>query len=59
MRQDVRTPFHRALHRARESAYAPGEFAGQESFMTAGDIRALAARAGVVPGAAVLELSES
>jgi SAM-dependent methyltransferase len=56
MRQDDRAPFDRALHRARASAYAPGEFVGQESFMTAGEIRALAARAGVGPGVAVLDL---
>ena len=34
MRQDDRAPFDRALHRARVSAYGPGEFVGQESFMT-------------------------
>src|SRR4051812_25061014 len=56
MRQDERTPFDRALRHARESAYAPGEFAGQESFMTAGEIRALAAQAGIGPGATVLDL---
>src|SRR6185436_2524052 len=56
VKQDVRAPFERALHRARVSAYAPGEFVGQESFMTAGEIRALAVRAGVGPGAAVLDL---
>src|SRR5215210_4013 len=56
MRQDYRTPFHRALHRARVSAYAPGEFVGQESFMTAAEIRALAAQAGVGPGVTVLDL---
>jgi SAM-dependent methyltransferase len=56
MRQDDRAPFDRALHRARVAAYAPGEFAGQESFMTAGEIRALAVRAGVGPGAGVLDL---
>ena len=50
VRQDDRAPFDRALHRARVSAYAPGEFVGQESFMTAGEIRALAARAGIGPG---------
>ncbi len=47
MRQDERAPFDRALQRAREAAYAPGEYVGQESFMTAGEIRALAVRAGV------------
>jgi SAM-dependent methyltransferase len=56
MRQDERAPFDRALQCARVSAYAPGEFAGQESFMTAGEIRALARVAGVGPGAAVLDL---
>ena len=56
MRQDERAPFDRALHRARVSAYAPGEFVGQESFMTAGEIRALAVQAGVGPGVAVLDL---
>jgi SAM-dependent methyltransferase len=56
MRQDDRAPFERALHRARVSAYAPGEFVGQESFMTAGEIRALAVQAGIGPGLAVLDL---
>jgi SAM-dependent methyltransferase len=56
MRQDHRAPFERALHSARVSAYAPGEFAGQESFMTAGEIRALAVQAGIGPGVSVLDL---
>jgi SAM-dependent methyltransferase len=56
MRQDDRAPFDRALHRARVAAYAPGEFAGQESFMTAGEIRALATQAGIGPGVAVLDV---
>jgi SAM-dependent methyltransferase len=56
MRQDHRTPFERALLRARASAYGPGEFVGQESFMTAGEIRALATRAGIGPGVAVLDV---
>jgi SAM-dependent methyltransferase len=56
VRQDDRAPFDLALHRARVSAYAPGEFAGQESFMTAAEIRDLAARAGVAPGVRVLDL---
>jgi SAM-dependent methyltransferase len=56
VRQDDRAPFDRALHAAREAAYAPGEFVGQESFMTAGEIRALAVQAGIAPGAAVLDL---
>jgi len=56
MRQDERAPFDRALRRAREGAYAAGEFVGQESFMTAGEILDLAVRAGVRPGVAVLDL---
>ncbi|HET8755962.1 MAG TPA: class I SAM-dependent methyltransferase [Solirubrobacteraceae bacterium] len=56
MRQDFRAPFDRALHGARTAAYAPGEFVGQESFMTAGEIHALAARARIGPGVAVLDL---
>jgi SAM-dependent methyltransferase len=56
VRQDVRAPFEEALRRARVSAYPPGEFVGQESFMTAGEIRALAGRAGIGPGVDVLDL---
>src|SRR3954452_10437318 len=56
MRQDERAPFVQALRRARTSAYDPGEFVGQESFMTAGEIRALAAQAGIGRGVAVLDL---
>jgi SAM-dependent methyltransferase len=56
VKQDDRTPFDRALERARMSAYDPGEFVGQESFMTAAEIRALALQAGVGDGVAVLDL---
>ena len=56
MRQDDRAPFDRALRRARESAYPRGEFAGQESFMTAGEIRALGVHAGIGPGVTVLDV---
>jgi SAM-dependent methyltransferase len=56
VRQDVRAPFDRALHRARVAAHGRGEFVGQESFMTASEIRALALRAGVGPGASVLDV---
>src|SRR4051794_1103672 len=56
MKQDERAPFVHALQRARTSAYADGEFVGQESFMTAGEIRALAAQAGIGPGVRVLDL---
>jgi SAM-dependent methyltransferase len=56
MKQDERGPFVEALQRARVSAYAPGEFVEQESFMRAPEIRDLAARAGVAPGISVLDL---
>jgi SAM-dependent methyltransferase len=56
MNQDERAPFVRALQRARASAYAPGEFVEQESFMRAAEIRALAGRAGIGPGVSVLDL---
>ena len=39
MKQDERAPFVLALQRARVSAYAPGEFVEQESFMRASEIR--------------------
>jgi SAM-dependent methyltransferase len=54
--QADRAAYDRALHGARLSAHAPGEFVGQESFMTAGDIRALALRAGIGPGVSVLDV---
>jgi SAM-dependent methyltransferase len=56
MQQDERARFDRALYRARVSAYAPGEFVGQESFMRASEIRALALAAGVGPEVSVLDL---
>ena len=56
MRHDDRALFDGALHGARASAYPPGEFVGQESFMTAGEIRELAVRAGIGPNVTVLDL---
>jgi SAM-dependent methyltransferase len=56
VRQDERGPFVEALRRARAAAYAPGEYVEQESFMRAGEIRALAERAGIAPGVSVLDL---
>jgi len=56
MSHDDRAAFDRALHGARVPAYPAGEFVGQESFMTATEIRALAAHAGVGPGVSVLDL---
>jgi SAM-dependent methyltransferase len=38
------------------SAYPPGEFVGQESFMRASEIRSLATHAGIAPGDSVLDL---
>ena len=55
MRED-RWRFDAVLDRARVSAYAPGEFVGQEGFMTAAEISALAAQAGIGPGVAVLDV---
>ena len=56
MRADDRAAYDRALRPARESAYPQGEFVGQESFMTAGEIRELGERAGIAPGVRVLDL---
>ena len=56
MKQDDRTAFAHALQRARLSAYGPGEFVDQESFMRSGEILSLAVRAGIAPGASVLDL---
>jgi SAM-dependent methyltransferase len=56
VRQDDRRPFVVALQRARESAYDAGEYVGQESFMTAAEIRALAAQAGIAREVPVLDL---
>ena len=56
VRRDDRAWFDETLRRARVAAYAPGEFVGQESFMTAGEIRALALRSGIARGVAVLDL---
>jgi SAM-dependent methyltransferase len=56
VKQDERALFVQALKRARVSAYAPGEFVEQESFMRADEILALARLAGVAPGVSVLDL---
>jgi SAM-dependent methyltransferase len=56
MKQDERLPFVDALQGARVAAYPPGEFVEQESFMSAGEIRTLAAQAGIVRGTEVLDL---
>jgi SAM-dependent methyltransferase len=56
MRQDDRAPFFQALGRARTSAYPPGEFVDQESFMSASEILELARQAAIAPGVSVLDL---
>jgi len=56
MRLPARTRYDEALRTARMTAYPPGEFVEQESFMRAGEIRSLARRAGVGPGVSVLDL---
>jgi sarcosine/dimethylglycine N-methyltransferase len=56
MRQDDRALFDDALRPARVAAYAPGEFVGQESFMRAQEILALAVAAGIDRGTTVLDL---
>jgi SAM-dependent methyltransferase len=45
-----------ALERARAAAYPAGEYVGQESFMRASQVRALAHQARVGPGVSVLDL---
>jgi SAM-dependent methyltransferase len=44
------------IEQARRVAHGPGEYAEQESFMQASEIRSLAAHAGVGPGTSVLDL---
>jgi SAM-dependent methyltransferase len=56
VKQDERAPFMQALQPARVTAYPPGEFVEQESFMGAAEILALARQAGVAAGVSVLDL---
>jgi SAM-dependent methyltransferase len=56
VQQDQRAPFLTALERARAAAYPAGEYVGQESFMRAGEVRALAHQARIGPGVSVLDL---
>jgi len=51
-----RAAYGLALESARQTAYPPGEYVGQESFMTATEIRALAGRAGIGREDRVLDL---
>ena len=56
IKPDERARLDRALRPARLSAYAPGEFVGQEGFMCATEILSLAVKAGIGPGVSVLDL---
>jgi SAM-dependent methyltransferase len=56
VKQDERAPFTRSLQRARLLAFDRDEFVEQESFMRAGEIRALAGQAGIAPAVSVLDL---
>ena len=44
------------LRQARAQAFAPGEFVGQESFVSAGEVLALGRHASIGPGVRVLDL---
>lgn len=52
----ARARYAAAFAAAKTAAFAPGEYVGQESFMTAGEVLDLAARAGVAPGVRVLDV---
>lgn len=56
MTKDERTTFDEALQRARHQAYPEGQYVGQESFMSAHEIRSVAARAGIGGGTSVLDI---
>ncbi|MGH3447848.1 MAG: class I SAM-dependent DNA methyltransferase [Nocardioidaceae bacterium] len=56
MRPNERARLDEALRPARLSAYLPDEYVGQESFMSASEIRSLAVQAGIGPGVSVLDL---
>ena len=56
MRHDQRAPYLSALEQAQAAAFPAGEYVGQESFIRAGEVRALAHRARIGPGVRVLDL---
>ena len=56
MRQDERIPFHEGTDDARRAAHPQGEYVGQESFLTAGEIRRIGTRARIGPDVEVLDL---
>lgn len=55
-RLEDRAVLDRVLEPARLRAYPPGQFVGQESFMQAREVLAVARRAGIGPGVSVLDL---
>lgn len=56
MTESFRATADRALHDARIAAFSPGDYVGQESFMTRGDILSLAQQAGIGAGVSMLDL---
>jgi SAM-dependent methyltransferase len=54
--KDTPAPSLDALWRAQEAAHGAGEYVGQQSFMRAGEIRALAGEAGIDGRSSVLDL---
>ena len=56
MSSDDRRSLVEALQQAQQAAFGPGEYVDQESFVSASEILALAARAGVGSGVSVLDL---
>ncbi|WP_432478658.1 class I SAM-dependent methyltransferase [Nocardioides sp. GXQ0305] len=54
--RDDRATWTAALEPARRTAYAPGQYVGQESFMSAREILSLARRAGIGPADTVLDV---
>jgi ubiquinone/menaquinone biosynthesis C-methylase UbiE len=56
VRQDQRAPALTALERARAAAFPPADYAGQESFIRASEVRTLALRAGIGSDVSVLDV---
>jgi SAM-dependent methyltransferase len=56
VRQDQRAPAPTALERARAAAFPPADYAGQESFIRASEVRTLALRAGIGSDVSVLDV---
>jgi SAM-dependent methyltransferase len=54
--QDQRRLLVEALRRAQQAAFGPREYVEQESFVSASEVRDLAAQAGIGPGVSVLDL---